>query len=525
MVNTALFGRAEQSGTQNTISTGVKTFILDVDNAVIDVDYTVQIVPYAEADAWMYGVVTAKDGLEVTVSVFKTSFVEGTYRNWSLQVITGPFAGLPASQTLGFSTDSQAVPTVGDKLDWTIEPGKAFYDNSTIYVSAVNDSTVFFFATVVDYDSVDGSISLVVNRVSGSGTFDLWALSLIDVTQSFFTAVGDTNYTVRPSDRVVALTTALTTDRTWTLPLAASVPTGYTLTLMDTTGSVSTVNRIIAARAGSDLLNSVTTLAIGRHPFFSVVFNSNGVDRWIANPPSYGSFQSDVFLDGDVFISAPVQINNDLEISDELTVGTDAVIGGLLTVGSTELKDSTTTFFDNADDTKQLRFQLSGIATGTLRTVTWPDADLTVVGLTTTQTLTNKTLTSPAIDTPTITTPEINGLATVDALRSFSLSIDDDTAVLITPPNNSAFMLAFVTTTSLGATAPAGTIGGRTNTADAPDLIAANNSTNIEFSTATLTGTTGTDGKLTFSCPGDGNIYIENRLGAQRLYRFTLLCN
>lgn len=58
-----------------------------------------------------------------------------------------------------------------------------------------------------------------------------------------------------------------------------------------------------------------------------------------------------------------------------------------------------TTFYiaDDSDNTKKLKFQLSGFTTATTRTITVPDASDTMVTLTGTQTLTNKTLTSPAI--------------------------------------------------------------------------------------------------------------------------------
>lgn len=52
----------------------------------------------------------------------------------------------------------------------------------------------------------------------------------------------------------------------------------------------------------------------------------------------------------------------------------------------------------SSDSTKLLAFEVGGFTTATTRTVTVPDADLTLVGLTTTQTLTNKTLTSPQIN-------------------------------------------------------------------------------------------------------------------------------
>lgn len=56
------------------------------------------------------------------------------------------------------------------------------------------------------------------------------------------------------------------------------------------------------------------------------------------------------------------------------------------------LKDALFTLQDDADPTKQLRFQLSGITSGQTRTLTVPDASDTLVGRSTTDTLSNKTL-------------------------------------------------------------------------------------------------------------------------------------
>lgn len=52
----------------------------------------------------------------------------------------------------------------------------------------------------------------------------------------------------------------------------------------------------------------------------------------------------------------------------------------------------------SADSTKLVAFEVDGLTTGTTRTLTVPDANLTLVGTTTTQTLTNKTLTAPQIN-------------------------------------------------------------------------------------------------------------------------------
>lgn len=63
------------------------------------------------------------------------------------------------------------------------------------------------------------------------------------------------------------------------------------------------------------------------------------------------------------------------------------------TVTNKLLSDSTVIFADNADTTKRMNFEVSGVTAGQTRVLTVPDADLTIVGTATTQTLTNKTFT------------------------------------------------------------------------------------------------------------------------------------
>lgn len=103
------------------------------------------------------------------------------------------------------------------------------------------------------------------------------------------------------------------------------------------------------------------------------------------------------------------------------------------------IKDANFTLQDNSDTSKQVQFQLSSVSASTTRTITVPDADITLVWVATAQTLTNKTLTAPVIATivnsGTLTLPTstdtLVGRATTDTLTNKLLQLPENWGILL----------------------------------------------------------------------------------------------
>lgn len=112
------------------------------------------------------------------------------------------------------------------------------------------------------------------------------------------------------------------------------------------------------------------------------------------------------------------------------------------TLNNKSLVDSTTYFVDNGDNTKKLQLELSGVTTSTTRTLTVPNADTTIVGTDVVQTLTNKTL----VDSSTFFQDNLD--STKQAQFELS-SISAETTRTITLPNADTTMVGTGVTQTL----------------------------------------------------------------------------
>lgn len=131
----------------------------------------------------------------------------------------------------------------------------------------------------------------------------------------------------------------------------------------------------------------------------------------------------------------------------------------VITGGSITLNDNAFLLSDNVDNTKRAAFELSGITTGTVRSIALPNANDTLVGRATTDTLTNKTLTTPTISNAAISGGSItindtgliisdNGDATKQAQFEAS-GISTGTVRTYTLPNANDTLVGKATTDTL----------------------------------------------------------------------------
>lgn len=212
---TQIFGKSCTSTTENIVSYGVKVFTLDADVDNIKLDYTVQF-RSIDPDVWMYGIVTEYSLLvspaQITVNIIKISPLVGTYDNWTIQVVAGPAFGLPASAALGYSSNSFAIPAIGDTVSLTTDAGKIFQTGSKLLIYSLTDSTQYFYGTSVLYNVSTGALSTFAQLIGpgATGTFANWAVVAIDGPTTIPSIIGTSSTSISttlPANNVISITT------------------------------------------------------------------------------------------------------------------------------------------------------------------------------------------------------------------------------------------------------------------------------------------------------------------------------
>lgn len=87
--------------------------------------------------------------------------------------------------------------------------------------------------------------------------------------------------------------------------------------------------------------------------------------------------------------------------------------------------DVNTFFQDNVDNTKKIQFELSTISSNTIRTITFPDDNITIVGKDITQTITNKIINANDNTLINITNSSINANAQINANKIANGSVSN----------------------------------------------------------------------------------------------------
>lgn len=116
---------------------------------------------------------------------------------------------------------------------------------------------------------------------------------------------------------------------------------------------------------------------------------------------------------------------------------------------------------------------------------------------------------------------QINALRTIEVRSTIIYTMNDDTAIILTPQLTTPIGIVLINARSTGYQQIFGMAQYRSlTTVFCTSMFGG---TAFAVSTGILSGTTGTDGKLTVSPHTDGKLYVENRFGSAVSIAVTLL--
>jgi len=161
------------------------------------------------------------------------------------------------------------VPNLSSTIQLTI----ARQGTDTIYSSVQN-------STITSFTSTPGDVGTVIELVrADESTWAIIARRGSLENASSVTSVGDTNYTILPTDKFIAQSAAFTAPRTWTLPLASADNLGQVIYIWHW-GSSGT-NTLTLAAQGSDTfwikgLGNLTTVTFATDSNLQLINTGTG---------------------------------------------------------------------------------------------------------------------------------------------------------------------------------------------------------------------------------------------------------
>ena len=281
------------------------------------------------------------------------------------------------------------------ETDLDLDSKQAFYmaQESLDELTLINDDALatsgyILVADGTDFKSVavsgDATISTAGALTIGAGTVEtaMIAADAINGTRLADDAVDSEHYTDGSIDTAHIADVNITTAK-----IANDAITGAKIALFDDAYEATTTHILVAD--GTDFDNVAMS--------GDVTISNTGVTSIASEVINNADINGSAAIDASKIHNGTVS-NTEFAYLNGLGSNIQSQLDGITAGQVSTLQDDILRILDNVDNTKKLAFQVSGVSSGTTRTLTVPDSSDTIVVLAATQTLTNKTLTSPVID-------------------------------------------------------------------------------------------------------------------------------
>lgn len=163
----------DSSNSPLTASAGLSQVIgLNNNSTGFKVGYRVQARNLNDPQCYFYGFITTTTPADQTITVSSDTGVGAcTDTSWSIQVT--PSFVWPSAST-GLSTDSIAIPSVGNLVTITTQANKLFQPGSHIVMESTDDATQFFRGNSEYYVGTSLKIRVTYVSPTASGTWGVW---------------------------------------------------------------------------------------------------------------------------------------------------------------------------------------------------------------------------------------------------------------------------------------------------------------------------------------------------------------